>query len=352
MTEQQLSHYDAGNGAAENADVWRNEVQNRLERYRRRRGRRIEGAYTMRFPFPAEEEVVEERVAEVELPASVEAEASIAVQHELDVPAEFSVAAPADVFDEPELLVQAEETEAAIEVESNELVLQPPPVFEEKNVPFVDPVVRPRPKRKVIAFPKHLSVAPEVTHRLADPVTSDAPRILDVPEELEAIPATPFLDGLQLDLPSPAEEAARLEHVDLPFQPVKRSQRALAGLVDLGITSVSAGLLGTVAYTLMNRPAASKLLIVGLVISGVLLWATYLYLFLVYAGRTMGMMAAGIRLLTFKGKAPGMRRRRGRAVSFILSSLSLGMGLMWSFVDVDGLCWHDRLSRTYMAQRG
>lgn len=36
-------------------DVWRDEVQARLERYKKRRGRRIEGAFTMRFPFPVEE---------------------------------------------------------------------------------------------------------------------------------------------------------------------------------------------------------------------------------------------------------------------------------------------------------
>jgi len=34
-----------------------------------------------------------------------------------------------------------------------------------------------------------------------------------------------------------------------------------------------------------------------------------------------------------------------------LSSLSLGMGLMWALVDVDGLCWHDRLSKTFLAAR-
>ncbi len=65
--------------------------------------------------------------------------------------------------------------------------------------PFVDPTPRPRPKRKVIAFPRQPSVRSETVYRLADPVTAEAPRILDVPEELEAIPTTPFLDGLQLD---------------------------------------------------------------------------------------------------------------------------------------------------------
>jgi hypothetical protein len=28
------------------------------------------------------------------------------------------------------------------------------------------------------------------------------------------------------------------------------------------------------------------------------------------------------------------------------------MGLLWALVDVDGLCWHDRISRTYLTKQG
>ena len=82
-----------------------------------------------------------------------------------------------------------------------------------------------------------------------------------------------------------------------------------------------------------------------------LLWSVYQYLFVVYAGKTLGMMAAKIRLRTFKGKAPTLRQRRHRVLGFYFSALSLGMGLMWMLVDVDALCWHDRLSQTYLADR-
>src|SRR5215472_5138055 len=57
MTDQQFSpRCEAVNHSAEPVeDIWRNEVQDRLARYQRRRGRRIEGAFTMRFPFPADD---------------------------------------------------------------------------------------------------------------------------------------------------------------------------------------------------------------------------------------------------------------------------------------------------------
>src|SRR5271165_6615214 len=72
MTEQQLAQYDGQESATESAaELWRNELQDRLARYKKRRGRRIEGAFTMRFPFP--DDVVAEPVAAVEADATVSA---------------------------------------------------------------------------------------------------------------------------------------------------------------------------------------------------------------------------------------------------------------------------------------
>jgi uncharacterized RDD family membrane protein YckC len=191
----------------------------------------------------------------------------------------------------------------------------------------------------------------EVVQRLADPVTAESPRILDVPEELEAIPATPFLDGLQLDLPTQSAVANHREHVDLPFDAARTAQRALAGAVDLVVIGVATTLFAAIAYEVLSRPPQSKPLVLGLATGAVVLGVVYHYLFLVHAGKTLGMVVAGIRLSTFRGKAPNMRQRRNRVVGLYLSSLSLGMGLMWAFVDVDGLCWHDRLSRTFLTAR-
>ena len=80
-----------------------------------------------------------------------------------------------------------------------------------------------------------------------------------------------------------------------------------------------------------------------------LLWASYQYLFLVYRGRTPGMTATRVRLQTFKGRSPDFRQRQLRVFGLYLSVLSLGMGLLWYFVDVDSLCWQDRISQTFPA---
>ena len=39
------------------------------------------------------------------------------------------------------------------------------------------------------------------------------------------------------------------------------------------------------------------------------------------------------------------------ASGFYLSTSSLAMGLMWSLVDVDALCWHDRSAGSYLTSR-
>ena len=78
----------------------------------------------------------------------------------------------------------------------------------------------------------------------------------------------------------------------------------------------------------------------------------YQYLFLVYAGTTPGMQLAHLQLITFEGEPARRQVRRGRSVAMLLSLLSLGLGLIWALLDEDTLCWHDRITRTYMVDAG
>ncbi len=303
----------------------------------------------MRFPFPADE-IVEP--LETATAVSTIVEPLEVIPKDCSIPEattgdNHAIELPQSVTSEPVKELVAEDELVSGQTAVLELEPAPEPVLE----PWVDTVPRPRPKRKVIAFPRHLSAAPETIYRLADPVTTEVPRILDVPEELEAIPTTPYLDGLQFDPAEPAGAMRDREHVELPFQAVRVSRRVFAGLVDLAVTGAGVAVFAGVAFKILSTPPLSKPLILGLVASAGLLWSVYQYLFVVYAGQTLGMIAVGIRLRTFKGRPPNFRQRRHRVLSFCLSALSLGMGLMWVFVDVDALCWHDRLSQTYLSDR-
>ena len=351
MTKQQPSPIEvhaAGSPAEAAADLWRNEVQARIAGYKTRRGRRVEGAFSMRFPFPVDEIVepiptVEEDPPIAEPPMVNSVEVSAEMEPAEGLPVRVPLEASSRVGEEmPALAEQTGERESI--TFGREAAPEPEPE------PFVDTVVRPLPKRKVIAFPRHLSIAPETVYRLADPVTSEVPRILHVPEELEAIPTTPFLDGLQLDPVKSPDDMPDREHVDLPFRTVRISQRVLAGVVDVAVVGAGLAIFAAVACKIIPDLSITKPLILASVAMAGLLWSVYQYLFVVHAGRTFGMMATKIRLRTFKGNAPSFPQRHKRVLGFYFSVLSLGMGLMWVFVDVDSLCWHDRLSQTYLAE--
>ena len=336
-------------------DVWRDEVQARLERYKRRRGRRIEGAFTMRFPFPVED------------PAAVATEEDLQQVHPVnptliiaDVTDE-NIELCTTTIEQPREKVeesQTDEEQAVAElakVETEEMLLPAATVTaapvrhpepEEEPVRLIELPPRPMPRRKVIAFPSPSYAQTEAIRRIADPVQPEQLRILDVPEELQAMPATPFLEGL-LDAPPVSAPAARNDGLDLPCPTLRATRRVGAASIDAAVTIAGVGLFAAGAARFMPGLPPVKFLIAGVAAVAVLLWASYQYLFLVYRGRTLGMTATRIRLQTFKGRFPGFRQRQQRVAGLFISVLSLGMGVLWYFVDSESLCWHDRISQTF-----
>src|SRR5271167_4854083 len=72
MTETQYSRPETPDDSGQpSKDIWRKEVHSRVARFRTRRGRRIEGAFSMRFPFPPAEPVAVTSATSAE-PSSLE----------------------------------------------------------------------------------------------------------------------------------------------------------------------------------------------------------------------------------------------------------------------------------------
>lgn len=329
-------------------DVWRREVQSRLERYKRRRGRRIEGAFSMRFPFPPAElpAVASSPVLE---PQADEQPGSLPTGDEIGpIPAE----AQAECHNDIPLQKENDQVELAEAPASVVSVVAPAPAPEpepeEAPVPVIELPPRPQPRRKVIAFPIPPYEPIESARRIADPVQPEQLRILDVPEELQAIPATPFLDGL-LEAPAAPAPGLQADGLELPCATARAARRLGAALIDAVVVLSGVAISAAAASRFLSELAPTKFLIAGAVTVYVLLWVSYQYLFLVFGGRTLGMRATRVRLQTFKGRSPNFRRRQLRVFGLYLSVLSLGMGVLWYFVDVDSLCWHDRISQTFPA---
>ena len=76
----------------------------------------------------------------------------------------------------------------------------------------------------------------------------------------------------------------------------------------------------------------------------------YLLCFLLFAGRTAGMSWLGLSVLNLDGEPPAASQRRSRAFGTLLSLAALGIGFVWAAADEQGLTWHDRMSKTFVAQ--
>jgi uncharacterized RDD family membrane protein YckC len=66
---------------------------------------------------------------------------------------------------------------------------------------------------------------------------------------------------------------------------------------------------------------------------------------------TPGLQWSGLSLLNFDGFRPTRKARFYRLAGGIVSSLSAGIGLLWSLLDEERLTWHDYMSGTFPTRR-
>jgi len=215
--------------------------------------------------------------------------------------------------------------------------------------PATAPAVPDAPARtaKIIEFPRLAwGPPPPPLDQLAEPV-SDRPRILEAPE---IVPPAPALGGITIE-GAERQEAEKRPGIDVPLQSASLARRVLASAIDGLIVAAASALFGFIFWKVAAvRPPLLQML--GLAVGvPLLLWMAYQYLLIVYAGNTPGLRASGLELARFDGTPTNPRLRRWRVLAACLSGVSLGMGYVWVFLDEDALCWHDRITHTYLAPR-
>jgi len=295
----------AGASSSPDAESWRGEVAARLERYRARRKPRAPRYPSLLLPFDS--------VENWSRPLS---ESSAAVA-EARIPTRESIA------------VQMEQQPAAEAV----------PSILASHLAMAE---GPESSAKVIEFPRSAAIPVAWIPELAEPVM-DRPRIVEAPEVL---PPPPALGGILIEPATPKEESRA--GADVPLSSASIPQRLLAGLVDSLILGSALAAFAAVFLRLNPALAPLPVLIAGFLVVAVLLWAAYEFLFVVYTGSTPGLRALRLRLVRFDGSSVGRSVRRWRVLASFLSACSLGLGYLWSMLDEDGLCWHDRITRTHI----
>ncbi len=309
----------AGTDAApadEPNSAWRGELAARLSRYRARR----------KAPPP--------RYPSLKLPFETTASSPRASMDESSrFPAFESVSNNALALDVPR-------NESVIEAVAAEAGREPVP---RTATPVRQPVTQV--SAKIIEFPRFAWAPPSPPpDQLAEPV-SDKPRILEVPE---TAPSPPALGGISIE-PAQIQEIEKRPGIDFPLQSAPLGRRLIACFLDALLVVVASALFGFIFWKVAAiRPPELQLYTLA---GGVLcaFWILYQYLLIVYSGTTLGLRAVGLALTQFDGRPTTRSLRRWRVLASYLSALSLGMGYAWVFLDEDSLCWHDRITHTFLS---
>ena len=202
------------------------------------------------------------------------------------------------------------------------------------------------PTGRLIEFPRQNSLSTAWIDALADPVM-ERPRILEVPES-EFLP--PALGGISIE-PMPVVEEGKRPGIEIPMLTAPMWRRMAAGAMDGLIVAVAVALFGYIFLRITDAPPPLRSVLIGGVLLIAILWGSYQYLLLVYSGSTPGLKLAGLELNRFDGTTTPRRLRRWRVLASILSAVSLCLGYAWCYLDEDQLCWHDRITKTYMAPK-
>src|ERR1039458_9143867 len=303
------------------ADSWRVEVAARLERYRTRRKPRTPRYPSLLLPFDAPESWSR--------PAPPTGSAAVAT-------------APARA--EQDFALPINEDPTALEAPSFAEPRQASQQSQEQG-PYQYPEQGPESSAKVIEFPRSAAIPVFHPSDLADPVFDrDRPRIVEAPEIL---PPPPALGGMLME-PAHQEPVDRRAGAAFPLPSASIVRRALAALVDGAVLATALAAFGAIFLRLNSVRGPLPMLAGALGVVAVLLWAVYEFLFVVYTGSTPGLRAARLRLAGFDGSPLNRRLRRWRVLASFLSAFSAGLGYLWCVLDQDGLCWHDRITRTHV----
>lgn len=305
---------DSPAGGDSTADSWRGEVAARLQRYRTRRKPRSPRYPSLLLPFDPPEH--RHRASPPKAIGSNALDSNLKRQSEPNPGDERKFSSSNEALPSPPLHEPLPNLLDLAEVAGN-----------------------------IIEFPRSAAIPEFHTSDLADPVI-DRPRIVEAPEVL---PPPPALGGMLIE---PARNAVHDKRDDLrlPAPPASILRRVAAASVDM--TILVSALAAFSAIFLRLNPTdtnAPAIVLAGMFASAAILAGmAYIFLFVVYTGSTPGLLVAKLNMTRFDGKPVSRSLRRWRVLASFLSTFSAGLGYLWCFLDENGLCWHDRITRTYL----
>jgi uncharacterized RDD family membrane protein YckC len=126
-------------------------------------------------------------------------------------------------------------------------------------------------------------------------------------------------------------------------------ERRRCAMIDVACLAFAYGGFLALFGSLGGQFTLSKLSAVVCFSTFAFVYAQYFFLFTIFGGTTPGMMVRGLHVASFSGESPTASQLFWRATGYLLSAGAFFLGFFWALWDEDGLTWHDRVSRTYLA---
>jgi uncharacterized RDD family membrane protein YckC len=125
-------------------------------------------------------------------------------------------------------------------------------------------------------------------------------------------------------------------------------ERRRAAVADVALLVFSYGGMLALFTVLGGRIGLNKTDLAVAVATFMLFYAQYFAVFTVFGGSTPGMMARGLRVVSFDGGVPSSQQMIWRSFGYLISAGTVFLGFIWALWDDDLLCWQDRISKTYV----
>jgi uncharacterized RDD family membrane protein YckC len=176
--------------------------------------------------------------------------------------------------------------------------------------------------------------------RVSNPAEADPRLLIDV--------SVPAQAETEATAPEKLPELQPIQNGLFPTASIDERRRAL--LIDAACLAFAYGGFLALFSSLGGHFTLSKLSATVCCLTFAFVYVQYFGLFTIFGGSTPGMMFSGIQVASFTGDAPTGRQYLLRAAGYLLSAGTCFLGFFWVLWDEDGLTWHDRLSKTYLAR--
>ena len=147
------------------------------------------------------------------------------------------------------------------------------------------------------------------------------------------------------------EEPGSLEETE-PYSMAGLKLRAIAFFIDLVIVSLIAYLTIVSGFYFIADSGIDKSelsrVFVPIYVLLFFLASTYFIFLHSYAGRTIGKMVVGIKIISDEGRPVGIWASFVRWVGYYISAVFFFAGFIWSVFDSNSQAWHDKIAGTYV----